>query len=80
MKRMVGLTVAAIIVTSGAFAEEARPANEIAEKDRLVCKTKYDLGSRIAATKECATAEEWARMRREQRADLERNQVIGMKQ
>ncbi len=48
-------------------------------KTKKICHTTETLGSRLNAVKQCATAEEWERIYRDQRETLERQQHIGYK-
>ena len=46
-------------------------------KERVICRTTETTGSRLNATKQCATQTEWERMYREQRETIERQQSGG---
>jgi hypothetical protein len=46
-------------------------------KEHVICRTTETTGSRLNATRQCATQTEWERMNREQRETLERQQSGG---
>jgi hypothetical protein len=58
---------------------EAASASASAPKPRMICRTMPQLGTRFAGKRECATAEEWARMQTEQREALQKQQVRGLR-
>jgi hypothetical protein len=49
----------------------------VAPKSRIVCRTSPTLGTRLGGKRECAPAEEWERIRAEQREVLQKQQTLG---
>ena len=62
MSRILLAVLGTALVGSGALA--TGPAST--EKDKLVCRTESAVGSRLAKTRTCKTAAEWAELRRQQ--------------
>jgi hypothetical protein len=86
MSRIVLAAVFAFTLTSPALAFQmdaatttATEAAAAAPKSKTICRTMPTLGSRLAGKRECATAEEWARMQAEHRESLQKQQTLGMK-
>lgn len=50
-----------------------------APKSKMICRTTPRLGSRLEGKRECATAEEWARMQAEHREALQKQQTLGLR-
>lgn len=50
----------------------AAPAKK--PRPRIICRETVETGTRLGAKKECATAEEWARLQADQHEDLDRRQ------
>lgn len=63
-----------------AAAEPARPSPIAAAKtpdpNQLVCEYLEDLGSRLSSHKICATRAEWAQRRQDDRAGIDRGQLL----
>lgn len=48
-----------------------------APKSRMICRNSPTLGTRLGGKRECAPAEEWERIRAEQREVLQKQQTLG---
>ena len=64
----------ALLPTTGALAQKANQSDDMGEADRLICKSIKKPGSRIAVSRSCHTAEEWAQIRRQTRQTVEKIQ------
>jgi len=77
------LSISALLCAANAPAETS---SEVAKKARnsdpnkLICETSVETGSRLARKRTCLTAAQWEEQRRQNRMDIERQQVQqGMK-
>jgi len=53
-----------------------RPASRVAgATDKMICKTEGEIGTRLTRSRVCHTAAEWAEMRREEKANVDRIQM-----
>ncbi|MFL6858740.1 MAG: hypothetical protein ACJ8EB_12640 [Allosphingosinicella sp.] len=68
-----GLFVIMALASSAATA--APPHEEQGDKDKLVCRTEADLGTRLGGTRVCLTREQWAERRRQAREVTEQGQM-----
>jgi membrane protein YqaA with SNARE-associated domain len=73
------VALAAPAIASQPDAEPAAAGATAAPKSKMICRTMPTLGSRLGGKRECATAEEWARMQAEHRESLQKQQVLGQK-
>jgi hypothetical protein len=68
-------TLAIASITAAATAAGPDAAGKAGNgSDRLICRKIHEIGSRLARHRICLTAEQWAQQRREQRAEIERDQ------
>jgi hypothetical protein len=78
---MVSMKVAAglALLLAGSGQALAAPAKGKGASDpnRQICKTRSVVGSRLARVRECATAQEWADMKLQERTGLMRKQTNG---
>lgn len=65
------LALAAIVVTSGAWAADPEPSEP---KDEKICRTEKVTGTRSRVNRICMTAAEWDQLRRNTRRDIEKLQ------
>jgi hypothetical protein len=68
-----GLFVIMALASTAAMA--AKPHEEQGDKDKLVCRTEADLGTRLGGTRVCLTREQWAERRRQAREATEQGQM-----
>jgi len=89
MQRLAILAACAVLVAPGAVlaagqaAGEAvkasntpKPIKDKSRKDRLVCKTQEQKGSRLGGQRVCRTQAEWDEMAYQQRLELERKMFV----
>lgn len=76
-----------LFALAAAFAAEAHAADEsppaaqpqsakrvAGATDKMICKTEGEIGSRLARSRVCHTAAEWAELRREEKENVDRIQ------
>jgi hypothetical protein len=68
-----GLFVILALASTAAMAE--KPREEQGDKDKLICRTEADLGTRLGGTRVCLTREQWAERRRQAREATEQGQM-----
>ncbi|SDD23208.1 hypothetical protein SAMN05444678_110181 [Sphingomonas sp. YR710] len=49
---------------------------EMGDPNRVICRSEVDTGSRLARSKRCHTAAEWALIKREERMTVDRVQAM----
>lgn len=64
----------AVLPAAGALAQKANQSEDMGDAERIICKKIIKPGSRIAISRSCHTAAEWARLRRETRQTVEKIQ------
>jgi hypothetical protein len=70
--------VTALFLVSPAYAAEAPAESRAAEpKQRLICRTTEQLGSRLRKSKSCRTAREWADIRNQTQDKMVEMQRVG---
>lgn len=74
--RYVGLAVAAVamVLASGAMARERKSA-AVTDPDKIICRSEENTGSRLAKTKRCMSARDWAAEKAINQQDIERVQA-----
>jgi hypothetical protein len=68
-----GLFMFLALASTAALANEGK--KDGSDKDKLVCRTEADLGTRLSGTRVCLTREQWAERRRQSRDAAERAQT-----
>jgi hypothetical protein len=78
MLRFVALATASLIVAAPALSQTATPAaapaNAKPAKDKLICETQQETGSRLDRKRVCHTAEEWQSIKSQSRDAIEKYQ------
>jgi hypothetical protein len=65
------LALASTAAVAGEPAKEQAPG----DKDKLICRTEADLGTRLGGTRVCLTRDQWAERRRQAREATEQGQM-----
>lgn len=79
MLRFVALAAATLIVAAPALSQTAAPAaaptaNAKPTKDKLICETQQETGSRLDRKRVCHTAAEWQSIKSQSRDAIEKYQ------
>jgi len=61
------------VASTAAMAQETK--KDGGDKDKLVCRTEADTGTRLSGTRVCLTREQWSERRRQSREAAERAQT-----
>lgn len=69
-----GLGTLAMVAATASVARE-RKAVAVTDPDKIICKTQQDTGSRLARTKRCMSARDWAAEKAINQQDIERVQA-----
>ncbi len=69
-----GLAMLAVMMTSAAVARE-RKATAAVDPDKIICRSEDNTGSRLAKTKRCMSARDWAAEKAANQQDIERVQA-----
>lgn len=69
-----GLGAVAIMLATGAAARD-RKVDANPDPDKIICRSEQSIGSRLAKTKRCMTAREWAAEKATNKQDIERIQA-----
>ncbi len=59
-----------------ALAKDRSDREEFGDPNRVICRTEEDIGSRLARSRRCHTAAEWALIKREERLTVDRVQAM----
>ncbi|MEH3121820.1 MAG: hypothetical protein PGN16_07540 [Sphingomonas phyllosphaerae] len=70
----VGLAAVAMMSASGALARDHKPA-AANDPDKIICRSEESTGSRLAKTKRCMSARDWAAEKAINQQDIERVQA-----
>lgn len=70
-----GLAVIGMMLSTGAVARE-RKADANMGPNKIVCRSEQNTGSRLATTKRCMSAREWAEEKAVNKQDIERVQAM----
>ena len=74
--RIVTLGLGALaLVTATASVARDRKAEATADPDKIICKSEQNTGSRLARTKRCMSARDWAAEKAINQQDIERVQA-----
>lgn len=74
MRIIAALLCLTLVPAAGALAQRANLSEDMGNSDRIICKEITKPGSRIAKSRSCHTAGEWADIRRQQRDNTSRIQ------
>jgi hypothetical protein len=69
-----GLAAVAMMAASGAVAREQKPA-AASDPNKIICRSEESTGSRLAKTKRCMSARDWAAEKAINQQDIERVQA-----
>lgn len=69
-----GLGTLAIVAATASVARD-RKAVAVTDPDKIICKSQQDTGSRLARTKRCMSARDWAAEKAINQQDIERVQA-----
>ena len=69
-----GLGALAMVMATASIARD-RKAEAVTNPDKIICKTQQDTGSRLARTKRCMSARDWAAEKAINQQDIERVQA-----
>lgn len=65
-----------LLAPMGAFAKDDHGDHEeVGNQNRVICRTEQEIGSRLSKVRRCHTAAEWAQIKRENRAIIDRVQA-----
>ncbi|HEX8620815.1 MAG TPA: hypothetical protein VF718_02510 [Allosphingosinicella sp.] len=67
----------AVLLAGAPAAASAGAAGKKADSERMICKSKAVVGSRLKRVRECATAEQWEEMKLQEQVGLMRKQYNG---
>lgn len=76
MRVTVTIVCLALLTATGALAQRKNLSDDMGNADRIICKEIIKPGSRIALSRSCHTAAEWARIRRETRHVVDKIQAL----
>lgn len=80
MKRLALIAICgAMAIPAAAFAQAAAPAQaqSIPKKERQVCKTMEEPGSRLGGKRVCRTQAQWDELAAQQKQEIERRLSLG---
>lgn len=69
-----GLAAVAMLLATGAVARERKPG-AATDPDKIICRSEENTGSRLAKTKRCMSARDWAAEKAVNQQDIERVQA-----
>lgn len=69
-----GLGAVAMVLATGAVARD-RKAGAAVDPDKIICRSEESTGSRLAKTKRCMSARDWAAEKAANQQDIERVQA-----
>jgi hypothetical protein len=69
-----GACAIALVTTTAVLAQPSASGESKSDPNKQICRTQVDIGSRLARTRSCHTAGEWAELRRQARQNIDRIQ------
>jgi hypothetical protein len=66
-----GACAIALVTTTAVMAQPSTGSQSKDDANKQICRTSVDIGSRLARTRACHTAQEWAELRRQARQNVD---------
>jgi len=75
-RKLLGACAIALVAASAVLAQPSTSGESKSDPNKQICRTQMDIGSRLARTRSCHTAGEWAELRRQARQNIDRIQTM----
>ena len=73
-RMLLGACAIALVTTAAVMAQPSTGGESKSNANKQICRTQMDIGTRLARTRSCHTAQEWAELRRQARQHIDRIQ------
>ena len=74
-RKLLGACAIALVAATAVLAQPSTGESK-SDPNKQICRTQMDIGSRLARTRSCHTAAEWAELRRQSRQVIDRIQTM----